>query len=132
MASEAQEKTWHEFSLNGNRTRNPNVMNIRIENNASVAQILGTDIFYLRYNDNCTSKMVDLIEGYDAYLKLANGTNMKVLVEAGKHSYFDIEANDCVKNGKIQPIAEAIVSDSLAIRLVTDYYIHSRKKQKPN
>ena len=49
------------------------------------------------------------------------------MIEIGKNAYFDVELNECMRQGRIQPRAEAIVSDSLAIRLVIDYYIHSRR-----
>ena len=99
----------------------------KIEQQAFTAKLLKNNIFHIKYHDNTVSTLEELTAGYEAYLELCDGKPYKVLIEVGKSAYFDIEANECLKDGKILPEAEAIVTDSLAIRLALDYYKYSRK-----
>ncbi len=99
----------------------------KIETKSAIAEIIDDDIFYLQYKPGSTSRLRDLMESYNIFLRLGEGQPIKALIEIGKNAYFDVELNECMRQGKIQPVAEAIVSDSLAIRLVIDYYIHSRR-----
>ncbi|MFK8039536.1 MAG: hypothetical protein AB8B74_14680 [Crocinitomicaceae bacterium] len=102
-------------------------MSTIIKHQSFNAQLVKHDIFNIAYHDNSTSTLADLTEGYNAFVSLSEGKPLKVLIEVGKSAYFDIEANECVRDGKLIPKAEAIVTDSLAVRLVVDYYLFSRK-----
>ncbi len=93
------------------------------------ASLTPNRIFNLQFKPNTTSKVNDIKAGYDAYLEMAQGDPIKVLIEAGPNSYFDVNAHECIKEGEVLPKAEAIVTPSLAIRLVIDYYIYSRKNK---
>jgi len=99
----------------------------KIETASSCSEIIEGNIFLLQYKPGSTSKLKDLQDAYQSFLKLGKNQPIKALIEIGKNAYFDVELNECIKQGKVQPLAEAIVSDSLAIRLVIDYYIHSRR-----
>ena len=102
-------------------------MTTKIDHTSFSAELLPNEIFTIKYKENSVSTIEDLTAGYEAYQELCSGNPYKVLIEVGKSAYFDIEANECIKEGKILPEAEAIVTDSLAIRLALDYYKYSRK-----
>lgn len=104
-------------------------MRAQIDHKSFTAQLLDHDVFSIKYRDNSVCTLDDLRASYDSYLQLCSGRPTKVLIEVGTSAYFDIEANDCIKEGKILPEAEAIVTNSLAIRIAIDYYKYSRRNK---
>ena len=93
------------------------------------ASLTAGRIFNIQFKPNTTSTVEDIRAGYKAYLKMAEGDPIKVLIEAGKNSYFDVKTNECIKEGELLPTAEAVVTPSLATRLMIDYYLYSRKNK---
>ncbi|MFK8046395.1 MAG: hypothetical protein AB8B72_12940 [Crocinitomicaceae bacterium] len=102
-------------------------MQNQINHPSFTAGLNSKGIVSIYYKAQSTSLKEDLKASYQAYLKLGKGSPLKVLYEIGPRAYFDMEAKNCLNNRAIIPVAEAIVSDSLAIRLVVDEYLRDRK-----
>ena len=91
-------------------------MELTIQNRISTAYLIDNDIVCVEYQPNATSTYKDVQESYQSYLALSEGKRLRKLTVIGKSTFFDASMR-CSIEKEIQPIAEAFVSDSLAIRL---------------
>jgi len=108
------------------------IMKTKIQHPSFTAELLSETIVSIYYKPNTTSSKEELNASYHAFLDIANGKPLKALYEIGESAYFDIEAKTCLNSREVIPKAEAIVSDSLAIRLVVDVYLQSRSDNRNN
>ena len=94
-------------------------MNTQVINAISTAEILRENIFYIKYKENIMAEEQDIIASYYKYLELGKGKRMKKLVEVGKNTYFNFnfESIRQLAENRIKPLAEAFVTESLALRI---------------
>ena len=93
--------------------------------------IIDDNIFSITYKANTYSGIDDFKEGYAAYVILSQGSPVKVLVEMEKHATISTEAREYAQQNKIPAIAEAIVLDSLPLRIIFRFYAQLRVQEHP-
>ncbi len=91
-------------------------MTTTIKNRISTVHLTNDDIVRIKYQPGVTSGIEDVKETYNSYLALADGRRLKKLTIIAENTYFEPSVN-CHVGSDINPIAEAFVSQSLAIRL---------------
>ena len=102
-----------------------------IQNKNSVAQLIDSDIFFIKYMPNTYSEVEDFQEGFDSFKELTEGKTVKVLVEMCRHANVSKEARELAQNNKMHAIAEALVLHSLPQRIIFKFYIKFRKQDHP-
>lgn len=90
--------------------------------------LLNKDTFYIKYKSNTILTKADLKLSYRCFLEMAEGQPLKSLIEVGKNTYVDPSVNTCHMAGPNQLLsrAKAIVSDSLAIRIMVSQNLLER------
>ena len=99
------------------------VEHIVITNKHSNGRLLTDDIVYIFYKANTRLEIKDFKEGTRTYNLLAQGDQLKILVEIGKLSTATAEARKYAQENNPESPAEAIVIHSLAQRILAKFYI---------
>lgn len=103
--------------------------------NARIIQFIEEDLVEIRYFDDVTIKLEDVIEDFKVYDEFTKGKRVKKLVIAGKHSEMTAKARSYAQreNGMRSDriIAEAIVIHSLGQRMVANFYFRIMRKKYP-
>ncbi len=99
----------------------------KLTSESSDVKLIDNDIVHIKFHENHTSRIEDVKEAYHAYLSLSNNLPAKLLIEIGSGAYFSFDVDKLLNEDTVFPIAEAIVSDSLAIRLIIKYYTYPQE-----
>lgn len=90
-------------------------------------------IVQISYPDNFSFTLKESIESVDAIGEITNGVPHLILKVPGKYTTVDKETREHVAKGDGArfSIAEAFIIDSLAHKLIANFYISVEKPQKP-
>ena len=102
-----------------------------IKNKNSTAQMIEGDIFNIHYKGGINYEIQDFKEGIEAFHTLTKGKPVRVLIEFGKYASGTPEARKFVEENNVTSIAEAVVINSLAQRILVRFYQTFRKQNQP-
>ena len=105
-------------------------MNV-IKNKNSVAQVFDDGIFYIEYLHDTYSTLDDFKEGNDSFQTLRQGKKMKILFEMAPLASLDLEVDEYNEFINLSIIAQAIVVNSLAQRLMFSFYLELGNQKYP-
>ena len=104
--------------------------NIILNKNTSV-EFVEDYMLYLKYSDNVTIEIADLIEVYDSIKKISNGESRMVLVELFQHTSFSTAAREFGQVNELSKEPVAIVIKSLGQRIQFNFYAKFRRQKNP-
>ncbi len=102
-----------------------------IQNKNSKIRMLDENIFYVCYHSDILIEVEDFQETSEVYENLRNGEQLRFLVEFPKHISGTAEARQWAEKNQVDCIAEAIVFNGLAQRLLIRMYLIFRVKSHP-
>ncbi|UKN02316.1 hypothetical protein K6119_02125 [Paracrocinitomix mangrovi] len=102
-----------------------------VHNKKSIVKLVADNVVYVRYHENSVLEPEDLDEAYDAIMKLTQGQDFKVISELTKYSTVSTNGRRRAEQIKFHPVAEAIIFESLAQRLLLKFYTMIRRNQHP-
>ena len=98
-------------------------------------KFLNEDTVELRYHDNITIELKDVINDYLVYDDFTNKKAVKKLIIAGMHTSITNDARVAIKEENLKRAsfikAEAIVIDSLAQRMFGNFYLRMMRNKYP-
>jgi hypothetical protein len=100
-------------------------------NDKSEVRLLENGVFFVSYKDNVCCDKVDFEVVVDNYVEIGQGEYMKVLATFPEFTSITYEAHAFLQSRPIPAIAEAIVFQSLAQRILFSVYSKIRKQKNP-
>jgi hypothetical protein len=98
--------------------------------NATIELING-EIFYVLYKPELLIEVSDFEETRSVYQKMSENGILKFLVEFPKYASATNEARKWAEDHQVDAVAEAIVFNGLAQRILIRFYMNFRKQNHP-
>ncbi len=102
------------------------------ENDVVICCLIENDTFMAYHKPKSLATKEDLKFLFNHYETLATDGPLRVIVEMAPLSTMDKEARDFLQNHKIEAVCEAVVLNSLAQRIIVNFYFKFKKHQHPS
>lgn len=102
-----------------------------IETDKFICYLLKEDIFYVEYYADKQCDVAEFVATSDAFKKLGENQPIKILALFPEFTNITADAREYLQNRENVAAAEAIVFNSLAQRMIFNFYRFIRQKKYP-